>query len=142
MFLQPARAADGAAIASCLVRQCPIPLAKCIANPMCLANVICINSCNGKPDETGCQIECGNIFENDVVGEFNKCALSEMDCVPQRKDDGSYPIPAKDIVVQKFDTKFWNGKWYITAGQNKLFDIFPCQAHFFTETAPGMLRYT
>lgn len=26
---------------------------------------------------------------------------------------------------------------YITAGQNELFDIFPCQVHFFTETAPG-----
>jgi violaxanthin de-epoxidase len=40
-------------------------------------------------------------------------------------------------MVSKFDTKLWNGKWYITAGQNKLFDIFPCQVHFFTETAPG-----
>ena len=26
---------------------------------------------------------------------------------------------------------------YITAGQNDLFDIFPCQVHFFTNTAPG-----
>jgi violaxanthin de-epoxidase len=39
--------------------------------------------------------------------------------------------------VQSFDTKLWNGRWYITAGQNKLFDIFPCQVHFFTETEPG-----
>ena len=77
-----ANAADGAAIGKCLLKKCPGYLAKCISNPNCLANVICINTCNGKEDESGCQIECGNTFENDVVGEFNKCAVSDMDCVP------------------------------------------------------------
>lgn len=132
-----AQAADGAAIGLCLFKKCQLPLAKCILNPNCLANVICINTCNGKEDEVGCQIECGNIFENDVVGEFNKCAVSDMTCVPQKADDGSYPVPPKENLVQSFDTKLWNGRWYITAGQNKLFDIFPCQVHFFEETAPG-----
>jgi violaxanthin de-epoxidase len=133
----PAHASDGAAIGLCLLKKCRLPLAKCIANPNCLANVICINSCNGKPDESGCQIECGNIFENDVVGEFNKCAVSDMTCVPQKADDGSYPVPSKDKLVPTFNTNLWNGRWYITAGQNKLFDVFPCQVHFFTETEPG-----
>jgi len=132
-----AHATDGAAIGLCLLNKCRLPLAKCILNPNCLANVICINTCNGKPDESGCQIECGNVFENDVVGEFNKCAVSDMTCVPQKQDDGSYPVPPKEKLVQSFDTKLWNGRWYITAGQNKLFDIFPCQVHFFTETEPG-----
>ncbi len=71
------------------------------------------------------------------MGEFNKCAVSDMDCVPTRPDDGSYPIPPPENMVSKFDTKLWNGRWYITAGQNELFDIFPCQVHFFTETEPG-----
>lgn len=135
--IQPANAADGAAIGTCLLKKCRLPLAKCITNPNCLANVICINTCNGKEDETGCQIKCGDIFENEVVGEFNKCAVSDMDCVPTRSDDGSYPEPASDKLVSKFDTKLWNGRWYITAGQNELFDRFPCQVHFFTETEPG-----
>jgi violaxanthin de-epoxidase len=135
--VQPANAADGAAIGTCLLKKCRLPLAKCITNPNCLANVICINTCNGKADEMGCQIKCGDIFENDVVGEFNKCAVSDMDCVPTRKDDGSYPVPKAENLVQKFNTNLWNGKWYITAGQNELFDIFPCQVHFFTETEPG-----
>lgn len=133
----PATAADGAAIGKCLFKKCQIPLAKCIINPNCLANVICINTCNGKADESGCQIECGNIFENDVVGEFNKCAVSDMTCVPQKADDGSYPVPAPEKLVPKLDTKMFNGRWYISAGQNPLFDIFPCQVHFFTETGPG-----
>jgi len=133
----PAWAADGAAIGTCLLQKCRTPLAKCILNPNCLANVICINTCNGKEDESGCQIDCGNIFENDVVGEFNKCAVSDMTCVPQKQDDGSYPVPAKELLVPSFDTSLFNGRWYISAGQNKLFDTFPCQVHFFTETAPG-----
>lgn len=138
LFQPPsAQAADGAAIASCLFKKCPAALAKCVANPKCLANVVCINTCNGKEDEVGCQIGCGDIFENDVVGEFNKCALSDMNCVPQKPDDNSYPVPKPELLVPKFDTSLFNGRWYITAGQNKLFDIFPCQVHFFTEPEPG-----
>ena len=138
--VEPAWATDAAAskqIVGCLLKQCSVPFAKCITNPKCLANVICINTCNSAADETGCQIKCGDIFENEVVGEFNKCAVSDMGCVPQKQDDGSYPIPTREQVVSKFDTKLWNGRWYITAGQNQLFDTFPCQVHFFTETEPG-----
>jgi Uncharacterized conserved protein len=136
-LVEPAFAADGKTIGLCLLQKCRLPLLKCITNPNCLANVICINACNGSEDETGCQIKCGDIFENNVVGEFNKCAVSDMDCVPTRPDDGSYPIPPPEVVVPKFNTNLWNGRWYITAGQNELFDIFPCQVHFFTETEPG-----
>lgn len=133
----PALASDSASIVSCLFSKCQLPLAKCIANPKCLANVVCINTCNGRDDEIECQIKCGDLFENEVVGEFNKCVVSDMGCVPQKPDEGLYPIPDRSNVVEKFDTKLWNGRWYITAGQNKLFDIFPCQVHFFTETSPG-----
>jgi len=137
----PATAAsDSTAIVSCLLNKCALPLGKCIANPKCLANVVCINTCTGKPDEIGCQIKCGDLFENDVVGEFNKCAVSDMDCVPQQKDQGMYPaLPTKpNQLVTSFNTeKFFTGRWYITAGQNELFDIFPCQVHFFTSTGPG-----
>lgn len=132
-----ALASDGKAIGLCLLQQCRLPLAKCITNPNCLANVICINTCNGKEDELGCQIKCGDVFENEVVGEFNKCAVSDKTCVPQTKDDGSYPVPSKEVVVDNFPTSFFNGRYYITAGQNKLFDTFDCQVHFFTETKPG-----
>jgi violaxanthin de-epoxidase len=132
-----ASAADPSKIVGCLLQKCPGPLAQCIANPKCLANVICINTCNGRPDEVECQIDCGTLWENDVVGVFNKCAVSDMSCVPQQPDDGSYPVPKEEQVVPKFDTKLFNGRWYISAGQNKLFDIFPCQVHFFEETSPG-----
>ena len=135
--VQPAMAADSAKIATCLFQKCQLPLAKCIANPKCLANVVCINTCNGSDDEVGCQIKCGDIFDNEVIADFNKCAVSDMDCVPTKPDDGSYPVPTNDKLVPKFDTSLFNGRWYISAGQNPLFDTFPCQVHFFTETAPG-----
>ena len=133
----PAMAADSGAIVSCLFSKCQLPLAKCIVNPKCLANVVCINTCNGREDEIGCQIKCGDLFENEVVGEFNKCVVSDMGCVPKKADEGTYPEPKPSQLVSSFDTKLWNGRWYITAGQNPLFDIFPCQVHFFTETSPG-----
>jgi violaxanthin de-epoxidase len=121
-------------IVSCLFKQCPVPLAKCILNPNCLLNVACINTCTGKPDEINCQIQCGNLFENDVVGQFNKCAISDMTCVPRKLDDGRYPVPPASAVVPNFQPQqfFQNDQWYITAGQNPLFDIFPCQVHFFS----------
>ena len=58
-------------IVSCLFQKCSLQLGKCILNPKCLANVVCINTCTGRPDEIGCQIQCGDYFENEVVGEFN-----------------------------------------------------------------------
>ena len=130
-------ATDSGAIVGCLLKKCPLPLAQCVTNPKCLANVICINTCNGRPDEIECQIECGNLWENEVVGNFNKCAVSDMSCVPQQQDDGSYPVPRDDQVVPQFSTKLFRGRWFITAGQNKLFDTFPCQVHFFEETRDG-----
>lgn len=116
-------ASDSGAIVGCLFSKCQLPLAKCIANPKCLANVVCINTCNGREDEIECQIKCGDLFENEVVGEFNKCVVSDMGCVPQKPDEGLYPEPAPEKLVQKFDTKLWNGRWYITSGQNELFDV-------------------
>jgi violaxanthin de-epoxidase len=103
-------------IVGCLFQKCSASLAKCVANPKCLANVVCINTCTGRPDEIDCQIKCGDLFENSVVGEFNKCVVSDMSCVPQQPDSGAYPVPAKDQVVSDFKTKLFNGRWYISAG--------------------------
>jgi len=135
----PSIAADGAAIGKCLLKSCQLELAKCVTNPKCAANLICIQTCNNRDDEAACQIGCGDLFENDVVGEFNACAVSQKSCVPQRQDDGSYPIPPVDSIDQRFNTKAFEGRWYISAGLNKAFDTFPCQVHFFTSPQPGVL---
>ena len=83
---------------------------------------------------------CWNIYI--YLYQKPECVVSDMSCVKQQPDDGSYPVPTAAQVVPKFDTKFFNGKLYITAGQNKLFDIFDCQVHFFTETEPGTYDQT
>ncbi|KAL9270984.1 Violaxanthin de-epoxidase, chloroplastic-like protein [Drosera capensis] len=59
-----------------------LELAKCIANPQCAANVACLQTFNDRPDETECQIKCGDLFENSVVDEFNDCVVSRKKCVP------------------------------------------------------------
>mmetsp|Transcript_135559 Transcript_135559/g.343007 ORF Transcript_135559/g.343007 Transcript_135559/m.343007 type:complete len:377 (+) Transcript_135559:1721-2851(+) len=137
-----------AAVAPCLLSQCQVPLAKCVLNPACAANLTCIIGCTGAKDEKTCQIKCGDNFENEVVDEFNACALSSKRCVPQRPDvgplpgdsdwtpvKGRYPVPPKESISQDFDVSKMTGRWYITAGLNPLFDIFPCQVHFFEGTA-------
>lgn len=133
----PAQAADSAKVGTCLLQECQKELAACVLNPKCLANVICLNTCNDRPDEAECQIKCGDNFENEVVGKFNACAVSAKKCVPQKQDDGSYPLPDPESMVKKFDTAMWNGRWYISAGLNKAFDTFDCQVHFFTAPSPG-----
>jgi hypothetical protein len=82
---QPVMAADTVKIGTCLLKNCQLELARCLLDPKCFANIICLNACNDKEDETACQIGCGNLFENDVVGQFNGCALSKKQCVPQRQ---------------------------------------------------------
>lgn len=136
---QPAGALDAVKVGECLLQKCTGELARCISDPTCAANVVCLNLCNGKPDETGCEIKCGDQFSNDVIATFNKCAVTNEKCVPQEKDRGEYPVPPEGATVDTFDTRDFTGTWYITAGQNELFDIFPCQKHEFTSPEPGRL---
>jgi len=138
-MVEPASAADGAAIGTCLLKSCQLELAKCVTNPSCLANLVCIQTCNGKPDEAACQIRCGDIFDNEVIGQFNDCAVSQKKCVPQRENDNSWPLLPEGSIVTKFDTSMFTGRWYISAGLNEIFDTFPCQVHFFEAPGPGLL---
>ncbi|KAL3799714.1 LOW QUALITY PROTEIN: hypothetical protein HJC23_010364 [Cyclotella cryptica] len=131
----PANAADGAKIGLCLLKKCPVPLAKCILNPNCLANVICINSCNGKEDETGCQIECGNVFENEAVGEFNKCAVTDMTCVPQNRMMEAILFHRKRFSCRVSIPSCGTADGTSPPGRISCLTLFP--VHFFTETAPG-----
>ena len=59
-------------MAPCLLSQCQIPLAKCVLNPNCAANLTCIIACSGQQSEKECQIKCGDNFENDVVTELGR----------------------------------------------------------------------
>jgi violaxanthin de-epoxidase len=139
---QPAAvfAADTVAVGKCLLQSCQKELAQCLLNPKCLANIVCLNTCNSDnvDKEAACQIRCGDLFENDVVGVFNSCAVSQKRCVPQKANEGQYPLPAPESLVTSFDTSIWNGRWYISAGLNKIFDTFDCQVHFFTSPQPGL----
>ncbi|KAG5611219.1 hypothetical protein H5410_022500, partial [Solanum commersonii] len=51
-----ADAVDALKTCTCLLKECRIELAKCIANPACAANVACLQTCNNRPDETECQV--------------------------------------------------------------------------------------
>jgi len=131
---------DPASVGKCVISQCSQTLAKCFTSPACIANLACINSCSITKkgvDEVNCQVRCGDLFEDKIVGEFNACAVSQKQCVPRRQDDGSYPVPPAIALVTRFDTTNFEGRWYISAGLNQTFDTFDCQVHFFTSPKPG-----
>ena len=132
---------DGAAIGKCLLRKCQLPLARCVADPVCAANLLCIQTCTGKSeaDEAACQIKCGDEFTNDIVADFTKCAVTDKKCVPQRQDDGSWPVPREDALVTSFSPEKFTGPWYISAGLNTAFDTFDCQLHKFESPADNKL---
>ena len=81
---------------------------------------------------TDLQIGCGDLFENTVVDQFNECAVTRKGCVPQKPDEGRFPVPAPAALVPEFDTTRFTGTWYITSGLNKTFDTFDCQKHDFS----------
>jgi len=131
---------DSSAIGKCVVSQCTVPLAKCVTtSPTCLANLLCIQTCTGRADESECQITCGDKFTDSKVEAFTKCAVSEKQCVPQRQDDGSWPVPKTEALVTKFSPETLTGNWYISAGLNRAFDIFDCQLHKFESPSPTKL---
>uniref|UniRef100_A0A0D9W425 VDE lipocalin domain-containing protein n=1 Tax=Leersia perrieri TaxID=77586 RepID=A0A0D9W425_9ORYZ len=131
LVVPSADATDALKTCTCLLKECRIELAKCIANPSCAANVACLNTCNNRPDETECQIKCGDLFENSVVDEFNECAVSRNKCVPRKSDVGEFPVPDPSALVKNFNMTDFNGKWYISSGLNPTFDTFDCQLHEF-----------
>ncbi|KAK9292128.1 hypothetical protein L1049_020086 [Liquidambar formosana] len=135
LVIPSADAVDALKTCSCLLKECRVELAKCIANPSCAANVACLQTCNNRPDETECQIKCGDLFENNVVDQFNECAVSRKKCVPRKSDVGEFPVPDPAVLVKNFNIRDFNGKWFITSGLNPTFDTFDCQLHeFHTES--------
>ncbi|XP_024029831.1 violaxanthin de-epoxidase, chloroplastic [Morus notabilis] len=135
MFIPSANAVDALKTCACLLKECRVELAKCIANPSCAANIACLQTCNNRPDETECQIKCGDLLENSVVDEFNECAVSRKKCVPRKSDVGEFPVPNPAVLVNSFNIENFSGKWFITSGLNPTFDAFDCQLHeFHTES--------
>lgn len=134
----PVYAADALKTCACLLKECRVELAECIGNPACAANVACLQTCNGRPDETECQIKCGDLFENSVVDRFNECAVSRKKCVPTKNDEGTFPVPKPSALVKSFNIADFSGKWYISSGLNPSFDTFDCQVHEFYPTSKNL----
>eukprot|EP00466_Bigelowiella_natans_P009103 jgi/Bigna1/87646/estExt_fgenesh1_pg.C_220169 len=124
--------ADSSEVVDCLFQQCRLELFACLANTVCAANLVCLSQCTGKPDESACQVRCGDLFQTSAIDRFNDCAISRGKCVKQRLDDGGYPVPPPEALVSEFDASKFTGDWYITLGENELFDTFDCQLHTFS----------
>ena len=47
-------------------------------------------------------------------------------------------VPPDNALDERFDLNKFQGRWYITAGLNPLFDTFPCQEHYFGVPKEGV----
>lgn len=65
--LQPAAASDVAAVGTCLLAKCQGALTRCLNDTTCISNLVCLNRCNGEPDETACQIRCGDLYAGNAT---------------------------------------------------------------------------
>ena len=128
----PALAADAAKVGACLFGNCQKELARCVADEKCVESLVCLNTCTGKPDEADCQVRCGDLYADKAVMAFNACAVTEKKCVPQKQDDATFPALDKARTVPELPTSRLEGRWYIVAGLNRLFDTFDCQVHYFS----------
>ena len=52
----PTPAADTAKVGTCLLASCQKELVGCLADANCAKNLVCLQTCNGRPDETDCQV--------------------------------------------------------------------------------------
>lgn len=64
MSPEAALATDTVKVGTCLLQKCQLELAKCLGDPKCFQNIVCLNTCNGlSPDEeAACQIRCASCF--------------------------------------------------------------------------------
>lgn len=73
---------------TCLLQKCQPELARCLIDGECVENLVCLQVCNGKDDESGCQVKCADRYKNDVIDKFNACAITSGGCVPQKIEKG------------------------------------------------------
>lgn len=79
-----------------------LPLAKCILNPSCAADLTCVIACSGRPDESTCQIlgsvDRGLVPHNPcpIYGHFSRVHHRVVQGVPQGKGNiGGPRIPGE-----------------------------------------------
>ncbi|MCO5556659.1 hypothetical protein L7F22_010210 [Adiantum nelumboides] len=65
----PIQAVDALKTCTCLLKECRVELARCIADPACAANVACLQTCNNKPDETECQVVIAGVSLSMLAGK-------------------------------------------------------------------------
>ena len=47
-------------VGTCLLESCQTQLAGCLTDINCVKNLVCLNKCNGRPDESECQVTTGS----------------------------------------------------------------------------------
>lgn len=85
------------------------------------------------------QMKCGNLYKEQVLKDFQVCAISSKKCIPQRTDTSAVVPDASALTDQFTALERYSGEWYITHGLNPIFDCFDCQKHTVTGTGNKLI---
>jgi len=124
---------------TCVIAHCGVQLAECFADSVCRSWQLCILGCGTSNTSLPCQIRCADLHKptdstSAIIDKFSECVFPEHHCVPPSQGQCKPPANVASLpafLVESFAPEA-NTTWYITRGDNPMFDCFDCQVHHFT----------
>ncbi|KAJ0985570.1 hypothetical protein J5N97_003926 [Dioscorea zingiberensis] len=127
---------------SCMLKNCASEVMNCLLDPNCRKALQCLNTCS--PTDQVCNYRCIASYESEYLEAFSLCVLEKNNCLEL---DAEIPIKpfvaplsafrgeslshevAEDLFVGWLGELDWS--WRVVAGQNPMYDQFPCQYQLF-----------
>jgi VDE lipocalin domain len=133
-----AQAADTAAVGGCLLRSCQAQLAQCLGDSNCLQDLICIQRCQGQPDEKACEIRQGSQPSSACAGTLACPSLAPSEQGPKGKQFNVQNCVIMCCVESSHDrsVRFKGLFWYLFLACIRL---FPVQSQSSSDLSPMLL---
>lgn len=117
---------------TCVLKNCPLAMAKAMVDPTFMEQAWCQNSCNPfyyndttpmKLHYQNCTTKCALTYEDNAGDEFLACAMNAQ-CVSFAPINNTCPKPEVDPEASLASL---SGEWWQQYGKNALWDCYPCQ---------------
>jgi len=120
---------------TCMTFHCALQIGACFFDQQCFDAIMCMQECDGRPDEFQCQFTCEMTLgmDNEHFSDLINC-MAKNDCFPEVPPDGHCLAGPEDCVegIEDFDTIY--GDWWVVRGVNcgqegwpGSYDWYPCQ---------------
>eukprot|EP00617_Octactis_speculum_P016727 CAMPEP_0185748102 /NCGR_PEP_ID=MMETSP1174-20130828/6763_1 /TAXON_ID=35687 /ORGANISM="Dictyocha speculum, Strain CCMP1381" /LENGTH=483 /DNA_ID=CAMNT_0028423601 /DNA_START=90 /DNA_END=1538 /DNA_ORIENTATION=- len=121
----------------CFATSCKAPTKACFEDGDCKKGLMCTARCLG---DSACITGCFSRFGNDILNNLLQCSIEDYKCIKiaiMKPGNDAYDEvpPAPKPLLQSFDPKSLQGRWYKVLGSNRQYDCFECQANTFDNIA-------